>query len=121
MISKELLSLILDKEAISGPNKLKKGSLITKEYLSSITHQEWLKIKLKDETLNVQLETVAEQVEQQRIDFNELFEEKRKKITRGDDLKPGFLRMVRCIWPLNVVFNRVIKWPVVMVTKVLSR
>jgi len=84
--------LILDKEAISGPNKLKKGSLITTEYLSSITHQEWLKIELKDESLNVEFETVAEQVEQYRIDFNGLFEEKRKKITMGDDLEPGLLK-----------------------------
>ncbi|HIL94076.1 MAG TPA: DNA-directed RNA polymerase subunit beta, partial [Cycloclasticus sp.] len=49
----------------------------------------------KDEAINVQLEAVAEQVEQQRIDFNELYEEKRKKITMGDDLQPGVLKMVK--------------------------
>jgi len=87
--------MILGQEVVSGPNKFKKGSNVTEEYLSSISQTEWLKIKLKDEEFNVQLETVSEQVEQQRIDFNELFEEKRKKITMGDDLQPGVLKMVK--------------------------
>lgn len=87
--------MILGQEVVSGPNKLTKGSKVTEEYLSSISQTEWLKIKLKDEDINVQLETVSEQVEQQRIDFNELFEEKRKKITMGDDLQPGVLKMVK--------------------------
>lgn len=87
--------MILGQEVVSGPNKLTKGSSVTEEYLSSNSQTEWLKIKLKDEDINVQLETVSEQVEQQRIDFNELFEEKRKKITMGDDLQPGVLKMVK--------------------------
>jgi len=38
------------------------------------------KIKMKDEDINLQLETVAAQVEQQRKDFDEKFEVKRKKL-----------------------------------------
>ena len=87
--------LILDKEVTSGPEKIKKGTKITKEYLSGLAHKDWLKIKFKDEALNVQLEAVSEQIEQMRIDLNELYEEKRKKITMGDDLQPGVLKMVK--------------------------
>lgn len=87
--------MIVGQVAVSGPNLLSKGSEVTEEYLSNIPRSDWLKIKLKEESLNVQLETVAEQVEQQRIDFNELYEEKRKKITMGDDLQPGVLKMVK--------------------------
>ena len=50
---------------------------------------------MKDEDINLQLETVAAQVEQQRKDFDEKFEVKRKKITMGDDLAPGVLKMVK--------------------------
>ena len=50
---------------------------------------------MKDEDLNVQLEAVALQVEQQRKAFDEKFELKRKKITMGDDLPPGVLKMVK--------------------------
>jgi len=60
-----------------------------------LRHSEWLKIKMKDEDINLQLETVVLQVEQQRKDFDEKFEIKRKKITMGDDLAPGVLKMVK--------------------------
>ena len=87
--------ILVGEEAVSGPNQLKKGSSITKEYLADLNRADWLKIRLKKEKLNVQLEAVTEQIEQQRIDFNELYEEKRKKITMGDDLQPGVLKMVK--------------------------
>ena len=50
---------------------------------------------MKDEDINLQLETVVTQVEQQRKDFDEKFDVKRKKITMGDDLAPGVLKMVK--------------------------
>jgi DNA-directed RNA polymerase subunit beta len=50
---------------------------------------------MKDEDINLQLEAVISQVEQQRKDFDEKFEIKRKKITMGDDLAPGVLKMVK--------------------------
>jgi DNA-directed RNA polymerase subunit beta len=87
--------LLLGKEAKSGPGQLKAGAEITQAYLDSLKHSEWLKIRMKDEELNVQLEAVALQVEQQRKAFDEKFEIKRKKITMGDDLPPGVLKMVK--------------------------
>jgi DNA-directed RNA polymerase subunit beta len=87
--------LLIGKVALSGAGGLKGGSEITQDYLDSIKHSDWLKINMKDEELNVQLETVAAQVEQQRKDFDEKFEVKCKKITMGDDLPPGVLKMVK--------------------------
>jgi len=87
--------LLLGKDAKSGPGQLKAGAEITQAYLDSLKHSEWLKIRMKDEDLNVQLELVVLQVEQQRKAFDEKFEIKRKKITMGDDLPPGVLKMVK--------------------------
>ena len=87
--------LLLGKVAQSGPGQLKAGTEITQDYLDGLRHSEWLKIKMKDEDINLQLETVVAQVEQQRKDFDEKFEVKRKKITMGDDLAPGVLKMVK--------------------------
>ncbi|MEQ1546433.1 DNA-directed RNA polymerase subunit beta [Methyloglobulus sp.] len=87
--------LLLGKDAKSGPGQLKAGTEITQTYLDSLKHSEWLKIRMKDEDLNVQLELVVLQVEQQRKAFDEKFEIKRKKITMGDDLPPGVLKMVK--------------------------
>ena len=87
--------LLISKVAQSGPNQLKAGTEITREYLDGLKHSEWLKIRMKEEEINLQLETVVTQVEQQRKDFDEKFEVKRKKITMGDDLAPGVLKMVK--------------------------
>jgi len=87
--------LLIGKVAQSGPASLKAGTDISQEYLDGLRHSEWLKIKMKDEDINLQLETVVQQVEQQRKDFDEKYEIKRKKITMGDDLAPGVLKMVK--------------------------
>ncbi len=87
--------LLLGKAAHSGPGGLKAGVLISEEYLNGLRHSEWLKIKMKDEEINLQLETVIGQVDKQRKDFDDKFEVKRKKITMGDDLAPGVLKMVK--------------------------
>jgi len=87
--------MLLGKVAQSGPEGLKSGTEINQEYLDKLRYSEWLKIKMKDEDINLQLETVVLQIEQQRKDFDEKYEVKRKKITMGDDLAPGVLKMVK--------------------------
>ena len=86
---------LIGKKAEKGPNGLKKGEEIGSDYLESLTPSELLKIKTQDEDVNLHLETVAEQIEQQRKEFEERFEIKKKKITMGDDLAPGVLKMVK--------------------------
>jgi DNA-directed RNA polymerase subunit beta len=87
--------MLVGKVAQAGPGGHKAGTEVTQAYLNGLRHSEWLKIKMKDEDINLQLETVVAQVEQQRKDFDEKFEIKRKKITMGDDLAPGVLKMVK--------------------------
>ncbi|MGY6278208.1 DNA-directed RNA polymerase subunit beta [Methylomonas sp. MgM2] len=88
-------STLLGKKAEKGPNSLKKGAEIDKEYLDTLTYSDILKIKTQDEDVNVYLEGIADQIEQQRKQFDERFEQKKKKITMGDDLAPGVLKMVK--------------------------
>ena len=88
-------TLLIGKKAEKGPNGLKKGEEIAVAYLDGLTHSELLKIRTQDEDANVQLESVLEQIEQQRKEFDERFETKKKKITMGDDLAPGVLKMVK--------------------------
>ena len=87
--------MLSGKVAQSGHGGLKAGTEISQGYLDGLRHSEWLKIKMKDEDINLQLETVVLQIEQQRKDFDEKYEVKRKKITMGDDLAPGVLKMVK--------------------------
>ncbi|WP_426991271.1 DNA-directed RNA polymerase subunit beta [Methylomonas sp. CM2] len=88
-------AMLVGKKAEKGPNGLKKGEEIVCEYLDGLVPSELMKIKTQDEDINVQLETIAEHIEQQRKEFDERFEQKKKKITMGDDLAPGVLKMVK--------------------------
>ncbi len=87
--------MLMGKVADGGPNKLKAGSKITKAYLSEIERDKWLEIRLRNEEAAAQLEAIAEQIKQQRETFRERFEEKKRKLTTGDDLAPGVLKMVK--------------------------
>jgi DNA-directed RNA polymerase subunit beta len=81
--------------AEAGPNKLKGGSKIEAEYLASMPREQWLEIRLKDDDANSALEQMAERMKLQRTEFDKRFEEKKAKITAGDDLAPGVLKMVK--------------------------
>jgi DNA-directed RNA polymerase subunit beta len=48
-----------------------------------------------DDKLAKQLESLNQQLDAQRGEFDGLFEEKKRKVTAGDDLKPGVLKMVK--------------------------
>ncbi len=87
--------MLLGKLADGGPNKLKAGAKITKSYLAELDRDQWLEIRLRNEEAASQLEMIAEQIKQQREAFREKFEEKKRKLTTGDDLAPGVLKMVK--------------------------
>ena len=88
-------TLLLGKLAEGGPDGLKPESKITKAYLSETPREKWFDIRLRNETANRQLEQLAEQHDRLRVEFDEMFEEKRAKLTSGDDLAPGVLKMVK--------------------------
>ncbi len=87
--------LITGKPANGGPKKLAKGTAITKDYLAGIDAHHWFDIRLADEEVAQQLESLKESLEQTRKDFDIAFEEKRKKLTQGDELPPGVQKMVK--------------------------
>ncbi len=88
-------SMLIGKMADGGPNSLKNGSKITAAYLEEVPREKWFEIRLRNDEANAQLEAVAEQLKQMRIDFDEKYEEKKGKLTTGDDLAPGVLKMVK--------------------------
>ncbi len=87
--------MLLGKLAEGGPKGLKSGAKVTKSYLADLVRDKWLEIRLRNEDTAAQLEAIAGQIAEQRKAFGELFEEKRRKLTTGDDLAPGVLKMVK--------------------------
>ncbi|ALP52370.1 DNA-directed RNA polymerase subunit beta [Candidatus Tenderia electrophaga] len=87
--------LLLGKVADGGPGKLKSGDKITKGYLDEIGRNKWFEVRLRNDDANMQLEQLSEQVKASRKEIDERYEEKHGKLTAGDDLAPGVLKMVK--------------------------
>jgi DNA-directed RNA polymerase subunit beta len=87
--------LLSGKVANGGPSKLAKGTKIDKAYLASVEKYHWFDIRPADEDVAAQLESIKNSIEQQRHSFDLAFEEKRKKLTQGDELPAGVLKMVK--------------------------
>jgi DNA-directed RNA polymerase subunit beta len=87
--------MLTGKVAEGGPNKLKAGSKITKAYLDEVPREQWFEIRMKNDEATAQLEGAAERLKTQRAEFDRRYDEKKAKITAGDDLAPGVLKMVK--------------------------
>ncbi|MGH7211752.1 MAG: DNA-directed RNA polymerase subunit beta, partial [Acetobacteraceae bacterium] len=87
--------MLLNHAAAGGAGKLKAGTHISEEYLDSMPREEWFQIRVDDEAANAQLEAATERLQVQQKAFEKRLEEKRAKITAGDDLAPGVLKMVK--------------------------
>ena len=87
--------MLVGKVAAGGPKPLKSGTKIGSELLQSLTREEWFEIRLEDDAANSALEAAGERLRTQQQAFDKRLEEKRAKITAGDDLAPGVLKMVK--------------------------
>ncbi len=88
--------LIVGKPANGGPKRLAKGAEISKEYLEGLpSRHEWFEIRMADEEVAKQLELMKESLIQKREEFDLKFEDKRRKLTQGDELPPGVIKMVK--------------------------
>ncbi|VFM95062.1 MAG: DNA-directed RNA polymerase subunit beta [Candidatus Kentron sp. G] len=95
-IYQRLERLLVGKTADSGPNNLEKSdNRITKAYLDDLPRTKWFDIRLDSESLNRQLEQAAEQLRIHRETLDLRYKEKHDKLTSGDDLAPGVLKMVK--------------------------
>ena len=78
-----------------GPSGYKRGSAITSEFLADTPREKWFEIRFRDEKLSRMLEQAAERLRQLKEEFDDKFKDKRDKLTSGDDLAPGVLKIVK--------------------------
>jgi DNA-directed RNA polymerase subunit beta len=90
-----LEKLLIGKVANGGPKKLAKGTKIDKAYLGDLDKYHWFDIRPADDDVASQVEAIKSSIEAKRKQFDEAFEEKRTKLTQGDDLQPGVTKMVK--------------------------
>jgi DNA-directed RNA polymerase subunit beta len=98
--------------------KLAKGTKIDKAYLASVEKFHWFDIRPADDEVASQLESIKNSLEQTRHSFDLAFEEKRKKLTQGDELPPACSRWSRSTWRSSAACSLATRWPAVTVTRV---
>jgi DNA-directed RNA polymerase subunit beta len=87
--------LLLNKVVNGGPKRLAKGAKVTKEYLDGVPRHDWFDIRLAAEESARDLEASKESLAALRVTFDQMFEQKKKKLTQGDELPPGVQKMVK--------------------------
>ena len=91
-----LARLLIGKTANGGPKKLAKGSKVAQDYLDSLASpHDWFDIRMADEEVAAQMEAIKDSLAAKRVEFDAMFEEKKKKLTQGDELPPGVQKMVK--------------------------
>jgi DNA-directed RNA polymerase subunit beta len=90
-----LEKLLTGKQAEGGPNKLKAGDKVTKTYLKDLERERWFEVRMHSEEVNQQIEASRNQLHQIREEIERYYEDKKRKITSGDDLAPGVQKMVK--------------------------
>ncbi len=87
--------LITNKVAEGGPEGLKSGEKVTANYLQGLSRDHWFEIRMRDEAVNENLEQLSQSIASQREAAEQRLIEQKEKITAGDDLAPGVLKMVK--------------------------
>ena len=87
-------SILVGKKVASGKG-LKKGSTIKIADLEEIHKDDWFKIRLENENTNKQIENISKSLKEYKEDLDIAFGKRKSKVTDGDDLAPGVLKIVK--------------------------
>ena len=87
--------VLVGQVATGGPKGVKKGDKLSAELLTEVGRYTWPDIRLKDDKDSKKLETFKANLENAKKEFAKRFEEKKRKLTQGDELQPGVQKMVK--------------------------
>jgi DNA-directed RNA polymerase subunit beta len=82
-------------KVVNGGAGLKKGDTVTDAILDGLKKSDWFTIRMKDDVDADAIERAQKQIDAHQKEFERRFADKRGKITQGDDLAPGVLKMVK--------------------------
>ncbi|HIQ14435.1 MAG TPA: DNA-directed RNA polymerase subunit beta [Leucothrix sp.] len=88
-------NLVLNKVAEGGPAGIKPGGKVTKAYLADLDKKEWFSLRMRVDEVNTQLESLETLLKDQKKFYEEKLQKQKDKITSGDDLAPGVLKVVK--------------------------
>ena len=78
-----------------GPGDIKKGDKISQSMLDGMKSDDWFALRFSDKALMATLADAKQQVKSLEKDYEDKYKEKFKKLTQGDDLAPGVLKVIK--------------------------
>jgi len=87
--------LLVGKVADGGPAGLKAGDKVTKSYLAELDRDKWFDVRMRNEEVSQTMEQLKAQLAGHKEFYDTKYTEKKAKLTSGDDLAPGVLKMVK--------------------------
>ncbi|HQV41840.1 MAG TPA: DNA-directed RNA polymerase subunit beta, partial [Moraxellaceae bacterium] len=82
-------------QKVNGGAGLKKGAVVTAEDLAGLDLEKWFELRPVDEAVAEQLEKAQAYLKEREADIEAKFEDKKRKITTGDDLAHGVQKVVK--------------------------
>ena len=89
-----LENIIIGKKVASSKG-IPKGSAIKKDHLDAMSKNDWFKIRFQNEAINKQVKQIELNLNEYRENLKEIFKQEKSKVSGGDDLAPGVLKIVK--------------------------
>jgi DNA-directed RNA polymerase subunit beta len=89
-----LENILVGKKVVSGKG-LTKGSTVKQTDLEGLDKADWFKVRLANESANNQIENIETSLKEYKEDLDLAFGKRKDKVTGGDDLAPGVLKIVK--------------------------
>ena len=90
-----LRRMLVGHEIVGGPEGFEPGMKLTEEMLSWTTGYKLFELRMADEVIQHHIELTKKALEETRLENERKYAIKQDKLTRGDELAPGVLKMVK--------------------------
>jgi DNA-directed RNA polymerase subunit beta len=91
VLEEQLLGQIVS----GGPQGLKSNVKLDAEYLQLLPREKWFEIRLRDDAVNKRLEAAQANYKKFYQERDDKIKDVQKKLTQGDDLAPGVIKVVK--------------------------
>ena len=69
--------------------------MLKEEELEKLSREDWFKIRCQNETINKQVKEIKSNLDEYSENLKDIFKQRKLKVTDGDDLAPGVLKIVK--------------------------
>jgi len=90
-----LENIVLGKKVASSSKGITKGSALNSEHLENLSKDDWFKIRFQNDSVNKQVKDIYSNLDQYRQRLKNKHKRMKAKVSDGDDLAPGVLKIVK--------------------------